>query len=145
MWKWSVPSHGSHFTQKTQALLAASRASHDLPSSCPCLRLLHSCLLSSSHTSLQVPQTHPRWCLPQGLCICCSSVGPSSPFPCFILPLGLCPQSNICCIFLLYLFHLLSPPLDCKLYASRDFCLLCSLLWSQHLREHVSNGIVVAQ
>lgn len=56
-----------------------------------------------------------------------------------------CPQSNICYIFLLYLFHLLSPPLDCKLYASRDFCLFCSLLWSQHLREHMLHSIVVAQ
>lgn len=39
--------------------------------------------------------------------------------------------------FPFYLIHCFSPLLDDKLYESRDFCLLCSLLYSQHLRKHV--------
>lgn len=97
---------------------------------------------------------------PQGLCTCSSLLACSSPteFP-PSLPLGVssevtstarpltpflhlmfflipCPQAKT----LLYfpcLVHCSSPLLGYKLYASRDFCPLCSLFCHQHLGHHV--------
>lgn len=150
---------------KSQVLPATSKALQDPLPSPPSPRLLQSppSSCSCSHTSLppSPPNTPgmpcprafspvilaPGTCFPQrptwfpaSLSLgfyskSATSARPSTTFPCFSF--GLCSQTNICYIFLLHLIHCLSSLLDCKLCASKDFCLVYSLLCPQHPRKHV--------
>lgn len=44
-------------------------------------------------------------------------------------------SSIILCNLLIYCGHWLFPPLECKLCESRDFCLVCLLIYKQYLEQ----------
>lgn len=62
-------------------------------------------------------------------------VRPLPPCPAYFFPWTLSPVKHL--LYFPSSSCSLSPLLDCKLYASRDFCLLCSPRFSLHLREHL--------
>lgn len=152
----SLPMALSLTEKKVKVLPAASKAPHDLPPSPPCPHLLYSppCSLRSVTLASSIFPKHtpgPLHLLFTPGMLFPHRVPSLTPFRCFLRghihskafntlsPLNVFPHplspGKHCCI--LCLVHCSSPLLGYKLYASRDFCPLCSLLCHQHLGHHV--------